>query len=128
MSTGLEVRAPLLDYKLMELSAQIPDNLKIKNFNKKYIFKKMLIESNILPENIINRPKRGFNPPIGIWLKNDLKEYVISQLTSQKFRQSEIFDNNKLDIYIQKYYSSNLNYHNNIFALLALSSWINKYF
>ena len=49
----------------------------------------MLIESNILPENIINRPKRGFNPPIGIWLKNDLKEYVISQLTSQKFRQSE---------------------------------------
>ena len=128
MSTGLEVRAPLLDYKLMELSAQIPDNLKIKNFDKKYIFKKMLIESNILPENIINRPKRGFNPPIGIWLKNDLKEYVISQLTSQKFRQSEIFDNNKLDIYIQKYYSSNLNYHNNIFALLALSSWINKYF
>ena len=128
MSTGLEVRAPLLDYKLMELSAQIPDNLKIKNFNKKYIFKKMLIESNILPENIINRPKRGFNPPIGIWLKNDLKEYVISQLTSQKFRQSEIFDDNKLDIYIQKYYSSNLNYHNNIFALLALSSWINKYF
>ena len=88
----------------------------------------MLIESNILPENIINRPKRGFNPPIGIWLKNDLKEYVISQLTSLKFRQSEIFDDNKLDIYIQKYYSSNLNYHNNIFALLTLSSWINKYF
>lgn len=128
MSTGLEVRSPLLDYKLMELSAQIPDNLKIRGFNKKYIFKKMLIEKNILSENIVNRPKRGFNPPIGTWFKNEMKEYVLSQLSLQKFRQAELFDNNKLDIYIQKYYSSDLNYHNNIFALLALSGWINKYF
>ena len=128
MSVGLEVRAPLLDYKLMELSAKIPDNLKIKNLNKKYIFKKMLIEKNILPESVVNRPKRGFNPPIGVWFKNDMKTYVISQLNSQKFRQSELFDNGKLDNYIKEYYSSNLNYHNNIFALLALSSWINKYF
>ena len=128
MSVGLEVRAPLLDYKLMELSAKIPDNLKIKNLNKKYIFKKMLIEKNILPESVVNRPKRGFNPQIGVWFKNDMKTYVISQLNSQKFRQSELFDNGKLDNYIKEYYSSNLNYHNNIFALLALSSWINKYF
>ena len=128
MSVGLEVRAPLLDYKLMELSAKIPDNLKIKNLNKKYIFKKMLIEKNILPENVVNRPKRGFNPPIGVWFKNDMKEYVLSQLNSQKFKQSELFNNDKLDSYIKEYYSSNLNYHNNIFALLALSSWINKYF
>lgn len=128
MSVGLEVRAPLLDYKLMELSAKIPSNLKIKNFDKKYIFKKMLIDKNILPENIVNRPKRGFNPPIGTWFKNEMKEFVLSQLNLQKFRQSELFDNNKLDIYIQKYYSNNLNYHNNIFALLSLSGWVNKYF
>lgn len=128
MSAGLEVRAPLLDYKLMELAAKIPDNLKIKNFNKKYIFKKMLIDKKILPENVVNRPKRGFNSPIGVWFKNDMKEYVLSQLNSQKFKQSELFNNDKLDSYIKEYYSSNLNYHNNIFALLALSSWINKYF
>lgn len=128
MSVGLEVRAPLLDYKLMEFAAKMSDNLKIRNFDKKYILKKMLIKENILPENILNRPKRGFNSPIGTWFKNDMKEYVIDVLDSKKFRQSELFDNNKLDIYINRYYSSNLNYHNNIFALMALSSWINKYF
>lgn len=128
MSVGLEVRAPLLDYKLMEFAAKMPSNLKVGIFDKKYIFKKMLIKEDLLPLNILNRPKRGFNPPIGTWFKNDIKEYVIDVLESKKFRQSELFDNNKLDIYIKRYYSSNLNYHNNIFALMALSSWINKYF
>lgn len=128
MSSGLEVRAPLLDYELMELTAKIPSSLKIRNFNKKYIFKRMLIEKNILPVNIINRSKRGFNAPIGDWLQTDLKEYTLSQLNSKKFRQSEIFDDRKLDNYINTYYSSKLDYHNNIFALLTLSNWINKFF
>ncbi len=128
MSASLEVRAPLLDYELMELTAKIPSNLKIKNFNKKYIFKKMLIEKNIIPENIVNRPKRGFNAPIGDWLRKDLKEYTLSQLNSKKFRQTGIFDDDKLDSYVNKYFSSDLGHHNNIFALLTLSNWINKFF
>lgn len=128
MSISLEVRAPLLDYQLMELIAKMPDNLKIKAFNKKYIFKKMLLEKEILPEEIINRPKRGFIAPIGNWLKKDLKQYTLEQLNSEKFRQSEIFDNKKLDDYIEMYYSTDLNYHNNMFALLTLSNWVNKYF
>lgn len=128
MGASLEVRAPLLDYKLMELTAKIPANLKIKGFNKKYIFKKLLLKNKILPEEIVNRPKKGFNPPIGNWLKNDLKKYTLESLSSKKFRQTGIFDNVKLNDYIEKYYSTNLNYHNNIFALLTLSNWVNKYF
>lgn len=128
MSASLEVRAPLLDYKLMELTAKIPDNLKLRGLNKKYIFKKLLLKKNILSEEIVNRPKKGFNPPIGNWLKNDLKKYTLESLSSKKFRMAGIFDNKKLDSYIGKYYSTNLNYHNNIFALLTLSNWVNKYF
>lgn len=128
MSASLEVRAPLLDYKLMELTAKIPDNLKLRGLNNKYIFKKLLLKKNILPEEIVNRPKKGFNPPIGNWLKNDLKKYTLDSLDSKKFRQTGIFDNIKLDDYIEKYYSTNLNYHNNIFALLTLSNWVNRYF
>ncbi len=128
MSASLEVRAPLLDYELMELTAKIPPGLKIKGFNKKYIFKQMLIKNNILPEEIINRPKKGFNPPLGRWLKKDLKKYVYELLNAKKLRQSGIFDDKKLDDYIDRYYSTDLNYHNNIFALMTLSNWIEKYF
>lgn len=128
MRHGLEIRAPLLDYKLMELSAQIPPDLKVRFFNKKYVFKKMLIEKDILPRNIVNRPKKGFVAPIKKWLKNDLKDYVYEELDSSKFRQMEIFDDGKLDVYIKEYFSSKVDYSNNIFAILALANWINKYF
>ena len=128
MSASLEVRAPLLDYGLMEFAAKIPDRLKIKNFNKKYIFKKMLLEKNILPKSIIDRKKQGFVMPIGEWLKNDLKNYTIETLSSKKFRNAGIFNDKKLDSYIDNYYPNDLKYHNNMFALLSLSNWINKYF
>jgi len=128
MSASLEVRAPLLDYKLMELTAKMPDSLKIRTFNKKYIFKKMLIQKKILPRELVNRPKMGFVAPIGDWLKNDLKKYALEQLNSKKFRQSGIFDDKRLDDYVKTYFSTNLSYHNNVFALLTLSNWINKYF
>ena len=128
MNYGLEVRAPLLDYKLMELSASIPSKYKIKFFNKKYLFKKMLLDKKLLPAGIVNRPKRGFNPPFKKWLKSDLRDYVFSELNSTKFRREEIFDDKKLDCYIKRYFHTKVDYSNNIFALLALASWINKYF
>lgn len=128
MSASLEVRAPLLDYELMELTAQMPSNYKVNLFNKKIIFKKMLLKNKLLPESIVNRPKRGFNAPIARWLKNDLKTFVMEELTSKKFRESGLFNNKNLDTYINNYYTGNLNYYNNIFALLTLSLWINKYF
>jgi asparagine synthase (glutamine-hydrolysing) len=128
MSASLEVRSPLLDYELMELTSKMPDHLKINGLSRKYIFKNMAVKMGILPSEIVNRPKRGFVAPIGKWLKGDLKRYTLDQLNSKKFRQSEIFDDNNLDQYIEMYYSSNLNYHNNMFALLMLSSWMGKYF
>lgn len=128
MHYALEVRAPLLDYELMELFGQIPSNLKIKFFKKKYIFKKMLLEKNILPPEIVNRPKRGFNAPIKKWFKTDLKDYLLSTLYSDKFRSSGIFNNKKLDNYINQYFNSKIDKSNNIFSLMVLSCWINKYF
>lgn len=128
MSSSLEVRAPLLDYELMELTAQMPSSYKINLLNKKIIFKKMLLKKGLLPEIIINRPKRGFNAPIESWLKKDLKNFVMEELNSKKFRESGLFNNKNLDVYIDNYYKDKLNYSNNIFALLTLSLWINKYF
>lgn len=128
MSASLEARAPLLDYKLMELTAKMPINLKIRNFNKKYIFKKMLLDKGILPKEIVDRPKRGFNPPYKKWFKENLSRYVIDTINSKKFRDKDLFDNKELDIYLRNYFNSSVDYSNNIFALTSLASWVNRYF
>jgi asparagine synthase (glutamine-hydrolysing) len=72
MAVSLEVRAPLLDHKLMERAASIPSALKLHNGAGKYIFKKAL--EPVLPQNILYRAKQGFAIPLDIWFKRELKE------------------------------------------------------
>ena len=78
MAHSLEVRCPLLDHKLMELIAQIPSRLKLRNGQGKYIFKKSL--QTILPPEVLNRRKRGFAMPVAEWFRGQLKEFAYDTL------------------------------------------------
>jgi asparagine synthase (glutamine-hydrolysing) len=78
MANSLEVRCPLLDYKLMELVARMPSSLKLRNGEGKYIFKKAL--HGIVPSTVLNRPKRGFALPVSEWLRGDLKQPAFESL------------------------------------------------
>ena len=73
MANSLEVRCPLLDHKLMELIAQIPSSLKLRNGQGKYIFKKSL--ETVLPQDILTRAKKGFAVPVAEWFRGELKDY-----------------------------------------------------
>lgn len=128
MAYALEVRSPFLNHELLELTAKMPESLKIKFFDKKHIFKRMLLKRGILPRNVIYRKKKGFVTPIRTWFKEGLRSFLLDQITSEKVKQSGIFDQRKLGKYVKGYYSSRVDYSNNIFALLSLSCWINKYF
>ncbi len=72
MAHSLEVRAPLLDHELMELTASIPAALKLRGTNGKYILKKAL--EKILPDTVVQRKKMGFAVPLARWFRNELKE------------------------------------------------------
>jgi asparagine synthase (glutamine-hydrolysing) len=72
MAVSLEVRAPMLDHKFLELAASMPSNLKLRNGTGKYILKKALEPT--LPSRILYRQKQGFAIPLGDWFKHELKE------------------------------------------------------
>ncbi len=72
MAVSLEVRAPMLDHKFLELAASMPSSLKLRRGTGKYILKKAY-ESQ-LPSNILYRPKQGFAIPLGQWFRQDLKD------------------------------------------------------
>jgi len=78
MANSLEVRCPLLDHKLMEMVAQIPSDLKLRNGQGKYIFRKAL--ERILPAEILNRRKKGFAVPVTEWFRSELKEVAYDAL------------------------------------------------
>lgn len=72
MAVSLEVRAPLLDHKLMEMVARIPSSLKLRGREGKYIFKKAMEPK--LPRDILYRSKQGFAVPLAHWFRNELKD------------------------------------------------------
>lgn len=127
MVFSLEVRAPLLNHELFELTAQMPDSLKVHLLQKKYIFKKMLEKNKLLPGRIINRPKRGFVAPIREWMRKDLREFAFDELNSRKFCELKLFNNSRLNAYLGDYFQGRNVKANNLFAILALSAWAKRY-
>src|SRR4051794_33276505 len=72
MAASLECRVPLLDHELVELAARIPASIKLRRGELKSVLKKSL--KDVLPTEILDRPKRGFGAPMGAWLKGALAE------------------------------------------------------
>jgi asparagine synthase (glutamine-hydrolysing) len=82
MAVSLEVRAPLLDHKLMELVARIPSCLKLRGTTGKYIFKKAL--AGLVPEPVLNRKKMGFAIPLAGWFRRELKDFAAQALLNSE--------------------------------------------
>jgi len=72
MANSLEVRCPILDHKFMELAAQVPSNLKLRNGTGKHIFKRTL--EQVLPSEVLTRRKKGFAVPVAEWFRGELRE------------------------------------------------------
>lgn len=82
MANSLEVRSPLLDHKVIEFAAKIPSRFKMKGHEKKYILKKSF--QKILPNDILNRKKHGFDVPLDRWFKNELSQMAEDKLLNNK--------------------------------------------
>jgi asparagine synthase (glutamine-hydrolysing) len=84
MAWALEVREPFFDYHLVEFLLSVPDADKQDGKTPK----KLLVEAmgDLLPEEIVYRPKKGFTFPWDIWMRNDLKAYCESSVLSLEAR------------------------------------------
>lgn len=83
MANSLEVRSPLLDHKLAELSARIPNSWKTRNGQGKLILLKAL--GDRLKPEVIHRPKRGFSIPLVDWFRGPLRDLLWGHLGSSQF-------------------------------------------
>jgi asparagine synthase (glutamine-hydrolysing) len=90
MGESIEGREPLLDHKLIEFVASLPDHFKYDGNISKKILKD--ITHSYIPKEIMERPKMGFGIPIEEWLRNDLK-----YLTEELFDISYINNQNLFD-------------------------------
>lgn len=78
MAHSIEVRCPFLDHRLVEYVNRLPGSLKIKNGVTKYLLRRALDE--VLPAEVINRPKEGFVQPVYTWMHGPLQKLVASSM------------------------------------------------
>ena len=90
MAASVEARLPLLDHKLVEFAASLPQSLKVKGLTRKYLLKK--VGKAWLPPEIIRRKKKGFPMPISLWLRNEARPFLRDMLSPATLRDRGLFN------------------------------------
>jgi asparagine synthase (glutamine-hydrolysing) len=121
MASSVEVRVPLLDHEMVELSARIPARLKLKGLTRKYILKKAA--EAWLPHRIVHRKKAGFSAPIRAWLVRDLRGMVEDLLSEETVRRRGYFRYDAVRRVIDDNLSGREDNALKVFQLLTLELW-----
>lgn len=90
MKYSLEVRCPLLDYRLIEESFCIPHSYKYYHFDKKHLLKELTYR--YVPKSLLDRPKKGFGVPLRKWLRTVLKDEVMHYADPTILKRQDIFN------------------------------------
>lgn len=125
MANSLEARAPLLDHKLLEFAARLPQDMKLRGSTGKYLFKQ--VARDLLPAEVLDKPKQGFAIPVAHWLRNDLRERMTDTLTSASFRQRGPFDAAGVESCMARHLAGTHDHSELLWLLLTYESWARRF-
>ncbi|MBL3656254.1 asparagine synthase (glutamine-hydrolyzing) [Fulvivirga sediminis] len=127
MANSLEVRVPFLDHEVVEFAFRIPPSSKINTDIRKRILQDTF--RDILPQELYNRPKKGFEVPLSKWLRTDMKSMITEDLLNEKFIADQgIFDVKAIKSLKKQLFSSNPgDAHARIWSIIVFQWWWKKY-
>jgi len=125
MAHSIETRAPLLDHHLIEFAQTIPASLKLCRANNRWEAKHILKRavSGLIPDEIIHRPKQGFDVPIKYWLNRELGEMLSDLLTSSRAQQRGYFNQSAVAGLLQEHRRGVRDNARHLWAFLAFEIW-----
>jgi asparagine synthase (glutamine-hydrolysing) len=121
MATSIESRVPFLDHTFVEFAASVPDHMKLRNGEGKYIVKKAI--EDLVPHDIIYRKKMGFPTPLRDWLLDSRAGAIFSTLLDRKGLLGEHFDRAALETLLERQRSGKEDGTDRIWRLLNLQLW-----
>jgi len=125
MAHALEVRVPLLDWKLVEYVMGLPDVRKHSNGTPK----RLLVESlgGLLPKQVVNRPKQGFTLPFDLWMRGALREFCEERLNSERIGSRGIFKHAQVQKLWQDFLECKTNVSwSRLWILVVLEEWLER--
>jgi asparagine synthase (glutamine-hydrolysing) len=125
MAHGLEVRSPLCDFQLVDSVTALPAAYRLKGARSKHLLKTVAAEW--IPTEIVNRPKVGFDSPIGQWFKDELRLFLTTFLSREHISRTGLLDPDVVDDMIRNHLGGRHDYSLPLWSVLALEAWYRMY-
>ena len=124
MAHSLEVRAPLLDYDLIDWLATLPSSYKIQGHEGKHIFKKAM--EPYLPNDVLYRAKMGFSVPLARWFRGPLKQRVRDTVLGERLASTGWFNHAYLQHLIDAHQSGVRDYSAPLWTLVMFEAFLRE--
>jgi asparagine synthase (glutamine-hydrolysing) len=121
MATSVELRVPFLDHKLVEYIAALPDKVKVRGNQGKWILRQAM--GTLLPPSILHRTKRGFPIPAETWFRFELRDFVRDTLLGPSSACKEFFDTQAVEEIVTLQEKGKFAGHQEVWSLLVFESW-----
>jgi asparagine synthase (glutamine-hydrolysing) len=127
MAHSLEVRVPFLDHKVVEYSARIPTNLKVRRRTTKYILKNA--SRGLVPEQIIDKQKIGFfHASIGDWFTAQTAGAISDYLLASDLRCADFLDQDEIQRLVERHRTNPAaSVSRLLLAILLLEAWLSDF-
>ncbi|HKX83571.1 MAG TPA: asparagine synthase C-terminal domain-containing protein, partial [Pyrinomonadaceae bacterium] len=125
MAVSLETRAPFLDPRVGQFAASIPVEYKLKGKSGKVILKEAM--KDLLPQDILHRPKKGFGIPIAEWLKGRLNSLLNEMLAPSRLEDQGLFNSNYVHRLIREHETGKASHHKELWTLLVFQLWFDNF-
>ncbi|MEM8730030.1 MAG: asparagine synthase (glutamine-hydrolyzing) [Pseudomonadota bacterium] len=122
MAVALESRAPLLDHRVAEYAWSLPEDMKWRGDTGKWVLRQVLFR--YVPKAMVERPKMGFEVPIGPWLRGPLKDWAAALIDPQRLRSEGIFDATVIDTVWTQHQSGQFNWGAQLWCVLMVQAWL----
>ncbi|SDR60429.1 asparagine synthase (glutamine-hydrolysing) [Rhizobiales bacterium GAS191] len=124
MAASLEARCPYLDHRVVEFAWRLPSNVKVRDGRGKWLLRKVL--SRYLPEVLFERPKQGFDVPIGAWLRGPLRDWAQGLLDTSQIKDAGFFQPSQVEACWQQHLSGRRDRARELWAVLMVQSWLSN--
>ncbi len=125
MATSVEARVPFLDHKLVEYAMSLSRASKVEGTSGKHILKRAL--EDVLPHDVLYRPKRGFGAPIREWFKGRMGKLLEDRLMNSTMRRRNFLDYDFVARLIAEHRRGAHDWSFHLWALLNLSLWYERW-
>jgi len=126
MANSLEVRAPFTDYRLLEFAMQVPGHMKVRRNTTKWITRQAL--RDILPREVLDKKKMGFNPPLPQWINGELRPVIAQFLSPGAIERRGLFRPDAVQKLLRDHAENRRDNALKIWALLMIEVWQRMYF